>query len=82
MMDKDLLIILARDLTRSIKIMITAVEMNNIILAREALVNAANELTALRRMLGKKNNWMMHRDKGKPHLNERALLWRPSSIVI
>ncbi len=54
MMDKDLLIILARDLTRSINIMITAVEMNNLILAREALVNAANELTALRRMLGKK----------------------------
>ncbi len=54
MMDKDLLIILARDLTRSINIMITAVEMNNLILAREALVNAANELPALRRMLGKK----------------------------
>ncbi len=51
MMDKDLLIILARDLTRSINIMITAVEMNNLILAQEALVNAANELTALRQML-------------------------------
>ncbi len=54
MMDKDLLIILARDLTRSINIMITAVEMNNLILAQEALANAANELTALRRRLGKK----------------------------
>ncbi len=51
MMDKDLLIILARDLTRSINIMITAVEMNNLILAQEALANGANELTALRQML-------------------------------
>ena len=54
-MDKDLAITLANDVTRSVNIFITALKMDNTVLAQKALTNAEHELAALRRMLEEKS---------------------------
>jgi hypothetical protein len=50
-MKKQLVLILARDVETSMKILAVAIEEENTILAQEALANATNELAGIRKLL-------------------------------